>query len=98
MTAITSSGASDTERARNLTSGAERWTASSTARPPPPGMWTSSSTTSGRAAAIRRHRTRIEAGSLVPYERGHRLGFDLQVDGDLSGPRVLGSIDGGLPG
>src|ERR1039458_6337590 len=52
MTAITSSGASETDRARNLTLGWIGLIASMTALPPPPGMCTSSSTTSGSRSAI----------------------------------------------
>ena len=48
MTAITSSAASETERARNLTPGRSGATARITAAPFPSGRWTSSSTTSGR--------------------------------------------------
>src|SRR5580693_1154705 len=47
MTPITSSAASDTDRARNRTSGWVRPMASITAWPPPSGMCTSTSTTSG---------------------------------------------------
>src|SRR5215218_7578107 len=48
ITPITSSAASDTDRARKRISWSVWRTASSTARPPPPGRCTSSSTTSGR--------------------------------------------------
>src|SRR3984957_12194984 len=47
MTSMTSSGASDTDRARNCTSGWWGRTPPSTACPPPPGRCTSSRTTSG---------------------------------------------------
>jgi MFS transporter, CP family, cyanate transporter len=49
---ITSSAASETDRARKRTSGWVSRIASRTARPPPPGMWTSRSTTSGLVARI----------------------------------------------
>ncbi|MFZ1062451.1 MAG: hypothetical protein WAN30_03165 [Acidimicrobiales bacterium] len=49
---MTSSAASDTERARNFTAGSTLVTARSTARPPPSGMWTSSRTTSGVRSMI----------------------------------------------
>ena len=49
---MTSSGASETDRARNRTSGCAGLTASMTAWPPPPGMWTSTSTTSGSRSPI----------------------------------------------
>ena len=47
ITPITSSAASETDKARNLTSGAFAVTCLMTSAPPPPGRWTSSSTTSG---------------------------------------------------
>jgi hypothetical protein len=52
ITAITSSGASDADSARNRTDGCAPLTASITAWPPPPGRCTSSSTTSGTAEVI----------------------------------------------
>src|ERR1039458_1162248 len=52
ITAITSSGASDTDRARKWTSGWRGRTPWSTACPPPPGRWTSSRTTPGRRSLI----------------------------------------------
>src|SRR5664280_154001 len=52
ITAITSSGASDTDRARKWTSGWRGRTPLSTACPPPPGRWTSSRTTPGRRSLM----------------------------------------------
>ena len=52
---MTSSAASDTDRARNTTSGSSGLMVSSTALPPPPGRWTSSRTTSGWVARMPRH-------------------------------------------
>ena len=52
MTAMTSSGASDTDSARKRTPGRDTFTASITAWPPPSGMCTSRSTTSGSRSAI----------------------------------------------
>ena len=55
---MTSSAASETDRARKRTSWSVWRTASSTARPPPPGRCTSSRTTSGRVRRMRRRRPR----------------------------------------
>src|SRR5260370_352164 len=52
MTAITSSGASDADRARKRTCGCVALIAVTTACPPPPGRCTSRRTTSGRLSAI----------------------------------------------
>src|SRR5690606_1434789 len=52
MTPITSSAASDTDRARKRTWEPEPSTRRSTSWPPPPGMWTSSRTTSGWSSAM----------------------------------------------
>src|SRR5215210_4934843 len=53
MTPITSSAASETDKARNFTAGRSSATAAITASPPPSGRWTSSSTTSGSASLIK---------------------------------------------
>ena len=73
MTAITSSAASETERARNWTPGRSGATWAITAWPPPSGRWTSSRTTSGSAR-----------GSAAPPRRRARLADDLDRVAELA--------------
>src|SRR3569623_955940 len=69
MTRITSSGASDTDSARNRVSGWSACTAWITASPVPLGRWTSSSTTSGFVSLMRTTASAMSAASPTTSSR-----------------------------
>ena len=88
---MTSSGASETERARKRTSGWSRRTASTTSWPPPPGRWTSSRTTSGSRSHDELDRRADVVGLADDLHRLTELGPD-------PGPEEVVVVDEEDPG